>query len=263
MLDEYTNQNQNWHQEWKTLVDKRVRPLPSDYPIPKYQLAYKAVIKGVTLVEDYDTLMEETRIHNAYNNYPEVSNNLDAMGTKFANKEWRSYHIHFFYFLYKFIYWLIINPLQRDFDEEKGQIFTECTNGNDPAGSVNTYIPLPSDDNIKECPAVFYQYTFMDYVNILYHLRLIEPNKPILQHVYDIDLTFCQLIYNPELAEVFAYLFKQYIIIEIGQVFGPRPAPSFYYLPADIQHIVLVTLPVEPPESLKLLINSCKMILRQ
>ena len=62
---------------------------------------------------------------------------------------------------------------------------------------------------------------------MLYRMQQSETNKPILQHADDIDSAFCQLIYNPELAAAFAYVFNKYIIIPVGQVFGSRSAPSF------------------------------------
>ena len=49
MSGEYTDWDQNWYHEWTSLLNRRVRPLPLDYPIPKYELVYEAVTKGVPL----------------------------------------------------------------------------------------------------------------------------------------------------------------------------------------------------------------------
>ena len=261
MSGEYTNRDQNWKQEWQILLDQRVRPLPPDYPTPKYELAFEAVTQGVPLAGKFNTPMTETIQQNAYNNYPAVESNQNIVETKFAKEEWRSYHIHFFRFLFHFIYGIIINPIQWAFDKGKGRICVDCTNGNDPEGSANTYIPSPSDENVRECPAVFYQYAFMDYINMLYRMRQSEPDVPILQHADDIDSAFRQIIYNPELAAAFAYVFNQYVIIPVGQVFGSRSAPSFYCLLADVRQALIATLPVKPPEQLNALVIQCNIIL--
>jgi hypothetical protein len=46
---------------------------------------------------------------------------------------------------------------------------------------------------------------------------------------------FRHILYSPKLAIVFAYVFGQYLIIPVGQVFGSRLAPSFSSLTSDIR----------------------------
>ena len=88
-------------------------------------------------------------------------------------------------------------------------------------------------------------------------MRQSEPNEPIPQHADDIDLVFHQLIYNPDLAAAFAYVFYKYIIIPVGQVFGSWSAPSSYCLLVDVRQTLLATLLVECSENMNKPIALC------
>jgi hypothetical protein len=120
----------------------------------------------------------------------------------------------------------------------KGRICVNCTNGKDPAGSANTHIHKPSADNADECPPVFYQHAFARHVRHLWRMRLTYPADDLLQHCDDIEAAFRRVLYHPDLAPVFAYVFEAYLIIPVGQVFGSRSAPSFFSLLSDLRPAV-------------------------
>ena len=84
----------------------------------------------------------------------------------------------------------MINPIQWAFDKGKGRICIDCTNGENTAGSANTYIPGPTEGKEEECPPVYYQYALKNYLTRLYRMRQLQPDKPILQHADDIDAAF-------------------------------------------------------------------------
>jgi hypothetical protein len=120
----------------------------------------------------------------------------------------------------------------------KGRICVDCTNGKDPAGSANTHIHKPSADNADECPPVFYQHAFARHVRHLWRMRLTYPADDLLQHCDDIEAAFRRVLYHPDLAPVFAYVFEAYLIIPVGQVFGSRSAPSLFSLLSDLRAAV-------------------------
>jgi hypothetical protein len=156
---------------------------------------------------DFDTPMREVVARDWYDNHPAVSQNEATIKEKFTKEEWQSYHIHFLRFLMAFVYGLILNPIQWAFDKGKGRICIDCTNGLDQHGSENTYIPSLLADNPDECPPIFYQYALNCYVCMLYRLRVLRPGILIGQHADDIDAAFRQLLYTPELAIAYAYIF--------------------------------------------------------
>jgi hypothetical protein len=53
-----------------------------------------------------------------------------------------------------------------------------------------------------------------------------------------VDAAFRQVLYHPELAIVFAYVFSKYVLIPVGQVFGLGSAPSYFSLLSNIRAYV-------------------------
>ena len=47
------------------------------------------------------------------------------------------------------------------------------------------------------------------------------------QHADDIEAAFRRILYHPDVAVLFAYVYSEYLIVPVGQVFGSRNAPSF------------------------------------
>jgi hypothetical protein len=46
---EYTNRHRDWAKEWHTILESPCRPLPADYPEPRYDLAFRIQTEGVPL----------------------------------------------------------------------------------------------------------------------------------------------------------------------------------------------------------------------
>jgi hypothetical protein len=126
----------------------------------------------------------------------------------------------------------------------------DCSNGPDIEGSANTSIPKPSSANANECPPVFYQHAFARHLGWLLCTCITYPSKDILQHCNDIKAVFRCVLYHPDLAISFAYVFGAFLIIPVGQVFGSRSAPSFFSLLLDLRaaiassHNLLSELPI-------------------
>jgi hypothetical protein len=75
--------------------------------------------------------------------YMVVKKNCEAVEEKFAKEEQKSYHINFPRFLLYFIFGLLLNPLQREWDKGKGRICVDCKNGADGPynmGLANTHM---------------------------------------------------------------------------------------------------------------------------
>jgi hypothetical protein len=100
------------------------------------------------------------------------------------------------------------------------------------------FIPSPKGDNPDVCPPVHYVTTFQGHLRHLWRFRIKFPIADIIQHCDDVDAAFWQVLYTPGLAIVFAYVFGQYLLISVGQVFSSRSAPSYFSLLSDIRAYV-------------------------
>lgn len=235
---EYTNRHRDWDETFDTIQDLRQRKPPSNEPPSDLARGKRIFTQGVPLQGEFECPVEEIGIRDVYDNHPAIKKNYAAVEEKFAKEEEKSFHIHLPRFLTYFIVGLLLNPLQWEFDKGKGRICVDCTNGAngpDNLGSANTHIPKPSPQNPDECPPVYYATALMRYFVLIWRLRITFPGVDILLHADDIDAAFRRILYSPEMAILFAYVFGPYLIIPVGQVFGSRSAPSFFSLASDIR----------------------------
>jgi hypothetical protein len=232
---EYTNRHRQWSRDFQSITSTEARPLAADYPTPDYPRAFQINTQGVPLLGTFTTPASEIPARDQYNNHPAVTSNRDSVEAKFVKEEAKSFHIHLPRFFIYLIPGLVLAPLQWATRKGKGRICVDCTNGPDLAGSANTHIPKPNVANPDACPPVFYQHSFARHLRQLWRTRLSYPLEDILQHCDDIDAAFRRVLYHPDLAPVFAYVFTAYVIIPVGQVFGSRSAPSFFSLLSDVR----------------------------
>jgi hypothetical protein len=235
---EYTNRHRDWDETFDTIQAMRERKPPATDPVADLPRGKRIFTQGVPLKGDFQCPVDEIPIRDKYDNHPAIKKNYAAVEEKFAKEEQKSFHIHFPRFLIYFIVGLLLNPLQWEFDKGKGRICVDCTNGADGPdneGSANTHIPKPSPKNPDECPPVFYASALMRFFILIWRLRITFPETDILLHADDLDSAFRRILYSPEMAILFAYIFGQYLIIPVGQVFGSRSAPSFFSLTSDIR----------------------------
>jgi hypothetical protein len=71
----------------------------------------------------------------------------------------------------------------------------------------------------------------MPHLQHLWRLCITFFITDVLQHCNDIEAAFRQVLYTPELAIAFAYVFGIFLLIPIGQVFRSRSAPSYFFSP--------------------------------
>jgi hypothetical protein len=235
MSGEYTNRHRDWTKDFQAMSASTARPLSPDYPIPDHPRAFRICTEGVPLEGHFTTPASEIPARDMYDNHPAVNANHASVEAKFVKEEAKSFHIHLPRFLIYFLPGLILAPLQWAIRKGKGRICVDCTNGPDIEGSANTSIPKPSADNADECPPVFYQHSLARHIRRLWRTRITHPTEEILQHCDDIEAAFRRVLYHPDLAVAFAYVFGDYLIIPVGQVFGSRSAPSFFSLLADLR----------------------------
>ncbi|CAJ1945298.1 unnamed protein product [Cylindrotheca closterium] len=77
-------------------------------------------------------------------------------------------------------------------------------------------------------------------------MHITRPNDPIMVHVDDIEAAFRRVLYHPDMACAFAYVYSDYLMVPVGQVFGSRSAPSYYCVLADVRQ-ALAACPQDEP----------------
>jgi hypothetical protein len=235
---EYTNRHRDWDATFDTIEQRRERPPPSDLPPVDLPRGKAIFTEGVPLKGHFICPQGEIARRNKYNNHPAIAENFDAVEEKFAKEEEKSFHVHMPRFIAYFILGLLLNPLQWEWDKGKGRICVDGTggpDGPDTPGSCNTHIPKPSPDNRDECPPVYYCTALMRFLIAIWRYRITHPESDMLLHADDLDSAFRRILYSPEMAILFAYVFGNFLIIPVGQVFGSRLAPSFFSLESDIR----------------------------
>jgi hypothetical protein len=238
MGGEYTNRHRDWDATFDTIERRRERPPTQGLPPVDLPRGKAIFTQGVPLQGHFTCPQADIAKRNRYNNHPAISENYAAVEAKFAKEEQKSFHVHMQRFLVYFIVGLLLNPLQWEWDKGKGRICVDGTggpDGPDTAGSCNTHIPKPSVDNPDECPPVYYSTALMRFLVAIWRYRITHPDSDLLLHADDLDSAFRRILYSPEMAILFAYVFGEYLIIPVGQVFGSRSAPSFFSLESDIR----------------------------
>jgi hypothetical protein len=155
---------------------------------------------------------------------PAIGTNHASANAKFVKEEESHSTFISHAFLFIFCFSLIQTPLQWATRKGKGRICVDCTNGPHIEGSANTSIPKPSTVNADECLLIFYQHYFVHHIRCLWCTRITHPAKEILQHSCDdIEAALRRVLYHPSLADAFACVFEDYLIIPVGQVLAQDP----------------------------------------
>jgi hypothetical protein len=69
----------------------------------------------------------------------------------------------------------------------------------------------------------------------IWNLQLLNPNEDNMQHLDDINADFQQILYHPELAPIFVYVFMELILIHVGLLFVSQSTPLWWCQPAEGQ----------------------------
>ena len=235
LAGEYTNRHRDWPATFNSLQSPPRRGISRGLPPADFHRAQRIATEGVPLTGVFVSHPPELQARVDYNNHAKIKENSDDVEAKFAAEEEKSFHIILPKFYVFFIVGLFLNPLQWAVRKGKGRICVDCTNGPDPIGSPNHSIPKPSPANADACPPVYYGNAFMRFLLMLWSMRLARPLVDILLHCDDLDAAFRRVLYHPDMAVIFAYIFLDFLIIPVGQVFGSRSAPSYFSLMSDIR----------------------------
>jgi hypothetical protein len=235
---EYTAAHRDWDTTFAALDNLRDLPTPEGYPPIDIDMGHRICTEGVPAAGVFECPRTDTysRIH--YDNHPPLDDNKDEVRAKFIQEERSSFHLFLPRFLAFFIFGLFISPISWILRKGKGRLVVDSSSPIDAQdqGAPNTYIPPPgTDGRLDENPRVYFGTALIRHLVQIWNIRIDFPLEEILQHIDDISSAFRRLIYHPDLAIVFAYVFMEFLIIPVGMIFGSRSSPSFWCILAEIR----------------------------
>jgi hypothetical protein len=223
---EYTNCHLAWSQDFATMVQTAKRPLSLDYPNPDYP-RFPICIKGVSLWGNFTMPASQIPSQDDYNNHPVVETNPSSMESKSVKEEDKSIDVH----LPASSFQLVCNGSLAKAKHASAWIVPIVLAWRDQQIHPFLNQVWPTQINAHQ---FFYQHSFARDLPFLGGKHITYPTKEILQHCDNIDAAFRCVLYHPNLAIIFAYVFGGYLIIPICQVFGSHSAPSFFRLLLNI-----------------------------
>ena len=242
---EYTNEHRDWGEMSERIEEARQFMQRPGYPTIEYDLALEACTAGVPLAGHYTSRYIHAAKRVDYDNHGPLKEKEADVRVKFGKEEVNSFHLPLPKFLAYFINGLMISPLSWVIQKGKGRIIVDSSTNLSPGdtGAPNDKIPKAGTaGKERENPQIFYGTAIRRHLENLWNLRLDHPYEDILQHSDDIDAAFRRMIYHPDLAIAFAYVFMEFLFVPVGQIFGARHAPSWWCQPAELRAHMGATL---------------------
>ena len=227
----HTAAHRDWDTTFAALGCLRKIPTPGGYPPIDIDLGHCICTEGVPTEGVFDCPREDAhkRIH--YDNHPPLVDHMEDVRAKFIQEELLSYHLFLPRVLAYFLHGLFMSPMSWIMRKGKGRLVVDSstilTIGD--LGAPNTSMPRPgAEGRYYENPPVYFGTALTRHLTQIWNMRIDFPLEDILQHIDDISAAFRRLIYHPDLAIVFAYVFEEFLIIPVGMIFGSRSSPSFW-----------------------------------
>ena len=210
---EYTNAFRDWEAAFNIVDTVRHMKVPPGYPPLDFDRAYRVCTEGVPLAGIFECSLASTWRREQYDNHPPLATELDAVREKLRGEEKNSFYLLLPRFLCYFIFGLHLSPLAFVWRKGKGRACVDNSTvlGPDDDGAPNDSIPNPGQPGRDdECPAVHYASAFKRHISWIWNLRITNPGVDILQFGDDIHAAFHRVLYHPDLAIVFAFVFMEF-----------------------------------------------------
>jgi hypothetical protein len=233
---EYTHAHRDWSALATLANEARENPPPPSHPPLDIDRALEVYANGAPIQGNFECKLDDMAARMRYNNHPQLASATAEVRAKFGKEEQNSYHMCLPRFLCRFISGLFLSPISWITRKEKGRIVIDasCMLHPKDTGAPNTYVPKAGSNN-DECPAVHYGSSLSRHLSHIWNLRIMHPRSEILQHSDDIDAAFRRIIYHPEAAVAYAYVFEEFLMIPVGHTFGGRNSPSWFCLLAELR----------------------------
>lgn len=239
---EYTYEHRDWPTMLETLERVRTIQPPPGHPTVDIDRAYATCAQGAPLAGHFKCTLQDVVERNRYDNHPTLQGeHSTAVRKKLALEEENSFHLILPRFLFLFLPGLHISPLTWVVRKGKGRLCVDCSSEVTSTAAVqssapNSSIPKPGKDGREdESPSLFYGTALVRHLTHIWRLRLAHPRQEIYQASDDIHAAFHRILYHPDLAIVFAYVYEEFLVIPVGVIFGGGNSPGWYCLTSEVR----------------------------
>jgi hypothetical protein len=203
-----------------------------------FDRAYRACTEGIPLAGIFECLARATWQWERYDNHPPLAAESAAVRAQLSKEEKNSFYVLLPRFIAYFIFGLHLSPLSMVWRKGKGRVCVDNSSQLDPNddGAPNDCIPAPGTvGRADECPSVHYASAFKRHILRIWNLRISSPFEDILQFGDDVHAAFHRMLYHPDIAIVFAFVFGEFLCIPVGSVFGAQNSPSWWCILAELR----------------------------
>jgi hypothetical protein len=253
----YTDAHRDWSDVFAALETVRDRPPPPGFPAPDYERAIRLCTEGAPLSGRFVADYYSCSLRNCAPLSSDLLANQADVDATLCKEEKLSYHLILPRFLWRFIpgLFLAIFRVAYRHGDPKPRLCVDPSTVlcSDDTGNANRHIPRPGiieDMN----PTIHYGSAFMRGLIWLWNLRISYPDEDILMLTDDISGAFRRVLYHPDMAVCFAAVWRRFLIIPVGTIFGSGNSPGFFGIKGELRshyaHHLPPVDPAAPPLSL-------------
>ena len=227
----YTDAHRDWNSVFDQLNAVSECPSPTGYAPIDYSRVYRVCTEGIPLKANITASFSSTAERNMAPPSADLKKNATDCDDKVRAEEKLSYQVLFPRFLWRFIPGLFLCLLRMAYrwGDPKARLCVDpsSTISSSDTGNPNSQIGSPGVDP-EENPPIYYGTAFLRYLVWVWNLRCSYPYQDILQMTNDISGAFRRVLYHPDMATMFASVWRHYLVVPVGTIFGARNSPSFY-----------------------------------
>jgi hypothetical protein len=234
----YTDAHRNWSDVFATLEMARDRAPPQGFPEPDYDRAIRLCTEGAPLSGKFVANYHSCSLRNCAALSADLIANQDDVDATLCKEEKLSYHLILPRFLWRFIpgLFLAIFRVAYRHGDPKPRLCVDPSTvlGSDDTGNANRHIPKPGVIEDMS-PAIHYGSAFLRGLIWLWNLRISYPREDILMLTDDISGAFRRVLYHPDMAVCFAAVWRGFLILPVGTIFGAGNSPGFFGIKGELR----------------------------
>jgi hypothetical protein len=249
----YTDAHRDWSSVFAELELVRDCPPPQGFPVPDYDRALRLCLEGAPLAGLFVANYHSCSLRNCAPLSPDLVANQADVDATLCKEEKLSYHLIFPRFLWRFIpgIFLAIFRVAYRHGDPKPRLCVDPSTvlRSDDTGNANRAIPKPGVIEDMS-PTIHYGSAFMRALIWLWNLRISFPREDILMLTDDISGAFRRVLYHPDMAVCFAAVWRSFLILPVGTIFGSGNSPGFFGIKGELRsHHAHHLPPIDPAAS--------------
>ena len=235
----------------RTLNSLSTIPIKKGEPRHDFHLLHKIYHDGAPSSGQFTCNRDDMLKRNLYDNHSAAHPHFDEIEPKIASDIQKSYALACPRWTLHFIDGLLLAAIGWASRMKNGKI--KGRQVNDPSFHINNSNEDTGAANDQICldkgPFVYYQTAFQRALERAYNLRISHPLDDIITLKNDLLTAFRRVRYNPDASCAHCFVFRQFLIIPVGLVFGARDSPGIFCQVSEIrafasQHFSSLGLPI-------------------